>query len=41
MFRVGFVRKRSEHYYNFAINANPSLRRDEVYERLTRYLEMY
>ena len=39
--RVGFVRERSEGYYNFTINANPSLRRDEVYNRLTRYLQMF
>jgi ADP-heptose:LPS heptosyltransferase len=39
--RVGFVRERSEGYYNFTVNANPSLRRDEVYGRLTRYLQMF
>lgn len=39
--RVGFVRDRSEGYYNFTVNANPALRRDEVYARLTRYLEMF
>lgn len=39
--RVGFVREHSEGYYNFTINANPTLRRDEVYGRLTRYLQMF
>ena len=39
--RVGFVRAYAEGYYNFTVKANPSLRREEVYGRLTRYLQMF
>ncbi len=39
--RVGFIRHRSDTFYNFAIQLNPVLDRQEIYERLANCLEMF
>ena len=39
--RVGFIRHRSEMFYNFAIQLNPVLNKEEIYERLANCLEMF
>jgi len=39
--RVGFIRHRSDAFYNFAIQLNPVLDRQEIYERLANCLEMF
>jgi ADP-heptose:LPS heptosyltransferase len=39
--RVGFIRHRSDTFYNLAIQLNPVLNREEIYERLANCLQMF
>jgi ADP-heptose:LPS heptosyltransferase len=39
--RVGFIRHRSDMFYNFAIQLNPGLNKEEMYERLANCLQMF
>ncbi|MCK5573254.1 MAG: hypothetical protein KAJ12_10855, partial [Bacteroidetes bacterium] len=39
--RVGFSRHQSDVFYNFAIQPNPVLNRQEIYERLVQCLQMF
>ena len=39
--RVGFIRHRADTFYNFAIQLNAGLNRQEIYERLASCLQMF